>query len=138
METLVLNLYGLWFWLTREYRSAHYSEAADTLNSARAYLLGDFCSRASTRDRGSLLPHQIEALAILEQHSTHVERTSRRFATLSECCRFVTEELTQSAEPLPAVQPYGRVPSVLFLTPATGNANTGIAAPMSPTRLLAS
>jgi hypothetical protein len=115
METFVLTLYGLWFWLTRDYRATHYSEAASTLNSARAYLLSDFSNRASTRDRGILLPHQVEALAILERHGALIDRTSRRFTSLSECCRFVTEELTQP-EPLPAVQPYGRVPSVLFLS----------------------
>lgn len=137
METLVLALYGFWFWLTRDYRTIHYSEAACTLNSARAYLLSDFGSRASTRDRGSLLPHQVEALAILEQQSALIDRTSRRFASLIECCRFVTEELTQY-EPVPPTRSYGRAPNVLFLTPKASGVTTGVAAPMNSTRLLAS
>ena len=41
METLVLSLYGLWFWLTRKYRAAVYTEVAQTLDSARAYLITD-------------------------------------------------------------------------------------------------
>lgn len=142
METFVLTLYGLWFWLTREYRATHYSEAASTLNSARAYLLSDFCSRASTRDRGTLLPHQIEALSILDQHSNLTDRTSRRFASLSECCRFVAEELTQSealpSEPLPAMQAYVRVPGRLFLAPSAGGVPTGVAGPINSTSLLPS
>src|SRR5579872_4687166 len=137
METFVLTLYGLWFWLTRDYRATHYSEAASTLNSARAYLFSDFSGRASTRDRGTLLPHQMEALAILEQHGALVDRTSRRFTSLSECCRFVTAERTQP-EPLPWMQSYGRVPSVLFLTPSASGVTTGVAAQINSTRLLPS
>jgi hypothetical protein len=137
MERFVLTLYGLWFWLTRDYRATHYCEAASTLHSAHAYLLKDFANRASTRDRGTLLPHQMEALAILEQHGTLIDRTSRRFASLSECCRFVTEELTQP-EPLPAMRSYGLVPSVLFLTPSASGVTTGVAAPINSTRLLPS
>ena len=137
METFVLNLYGLWFWLTRTYRETHYSEAASTLNSARAHLLRDFSSRASTRDRGTLLPHQVEALVILEQHGALAARASRRFTSLGECCRFVTEELTHPA-PLLEIPTYGRVPSALFLTPAASGVTTGVAAPINSTRLLPS
>jgi hypothetical protein len=56
MENLVYSLYGLWFWLTRKYRAAVYNEVAQTLDSARTYLIADYATRASTRDRGSLLP----------------------------------------------------------------------------------
>jgi hypothetical protein len=95
MEAFVLSLYGLWFWLTRKYRAARYREAADSLKAARIYLLNDFGTRASTRDRGYMLSHQVEALELLERHSAFIAQTSRRFASLSECCRFITEELTQ-------------------------------------------
>lgn len=95
METLVLNLYGLWFWLTRKYRATQYSEVAGTLSSARVYLWNDYATRASARDRGSLLPHQVEALTILDRHGAVVSRNSRRFNSLSNCCKFVAEELTQ-------------------------------------------
>jgi len=137
METFVLNLYGLWFWLTRNYRETHYSEAASTLNSARAHLFRDFTSRASTRDRGTLLPHQVEALTILERHGALAADASRRFTSLAECCRFVTEELTQPA-PMPEMPGYGRVPSALFLTPAARGVTTGVAAPVNSIRLLPS
>ena len=101
METIIFAVYGLWFWLTRGYRASHYSEAASTLSSARSYLWRDFANRASTRDRGTLLPHQVEALDILERHSTLACRTSRRFESLSDCCRFINEELTHPHQGLP-------------------------------------
>ncbi len=93
METLVLSLYGLWFWLTRKYRAAVYNEVAHTLDSARAYLSTDYASRASTRARGFLLPDQVEALTILDRHVALVASTSQRFESLRECRRFVAEEL---------------------------------------------
>jgi hypothetical protein len=95
LENLVLSLYGLWFWLTRKYRAAVYSEVADTLDSARAYLVADYAARASTRDRGFLLPNQVEALRILDRHTALVTRTSRRFDSLAECRKFVEEELAE-------------------------------------------
>ncbi len=95
METLVLSLYGLWFWLTRKYRAAVYNEVAQTLDSARTYLITDYASRASTRARGFLLPDQIEALTILDRHTALVTRTSRRFHSLRECRKFVAEELAE-------------------------------------------
>jgi len=118
METIIFAVYGLWFWLTRGYRASHYSEAASTLSSARSYLWRDFANRASTRDRGTLLPHQVEALDILERHSTLACRTSRRFESLSDCCRFINEELTHPHQGLPERRrpTYGRVPSVSFFT----------------------
>jgi hypothetical protein len=93
MENLVYSLYGLWFWLTRKYRATVYTEVAQTLDSARTYLIADYATRASTRDRGSLLPAQVEALSILDRHGALVARTSRRFDSLRECRKFVTEEL---------------------------------------------
>jgi hypothetical protein len=96
MERLVLFLCGLWLWLTRKRRATRYVEVAGTLHSARLYLWSDYANRASTRDRGSLLPDQLEALSILERQVSLVTETSRRFDTLTECCRFVTEELTQT------------------------------------------
>ena len=105
METLVLSLYGLWFWMTRDYRASRYREAASTLNSARSHLWNDFATRASTRDRGALLPHQVEALAILERHSALADRTSHRFNSLGNCVRFIFEELAQPRTELPAATP---------------------------------
>src|ERR1035438_334430 len=78
MEVFVLSLYGLWFWLTRKYRAARYREAADSLKAARIYLLNDFGTRASARDRGYMLSHQVEALDLLEHHSAFIAQTSRR------------------------------------------------------------
>ena len=95
METIILNLCGLWFWLTRKYRATQYTEVAGTLKSARVYLWSDYATRASTRDRGALLPHQLEALTILERHGNLVTQTSQRFDSLSECCKFVAEELAE-------------------------------------------
>lgn len=94
METTILYLYGLWFWLTRKFRMESYAEAAEVLDAARAHLEHDFAARASTRDRGHLLPDQIEALALLEERGTFAARTAFRLKSLSECCRFVIEELT--------------------------------------------
>jgi hypothetical protein len=94
METSVMYICGVWFWLTRRFRMDSYSEAAETLQAARAYLAHDFAARASTRDRGHLLPDQIEALELLESHGRFAAGTVRRLETLSECCRFVIEELT--------------------------------------------
>ena len=95
MEKLVLFLCGLWFWLTRKRRTTRYNQVAETLHSARTYLWSDYASRASARDRGSLLPHQVEALTILERQTALASHTSSRFHSLTECCRLVTEELTQ-------------------------------------------
>ena len=97
METLVLNLYGLWFWLTRKHRAIQYSRAGRLLNAASAYLQADYAGRASTRDRGSLLPEQVQALNLIESHAALVENAVRRFDSLRDCCRFVTEELTRPA-----------------------------------------
>jgi hypothetical protein len=95
METLVLNLCGLWLWITRKSRTSRYSEVAGTLASARSYLWTDYSSRASTLDRGFLLPEQIEALTILERQTALVTQTSQRFDSLSECRKLITEELAQ-------------------------------------------
>ena len=106
METMVLYLCGFWFWLTRSFRMESYGEAAETLKAARAYLVRDFAHRASTRDRGGLLPEQTEALAMLDRHSRFAMRSSRRFESLVECCRFVIEELTGApARPVPIMLP---------------------------------
>ena len=67
METLVLNLCSFWLWITRKNRMSVYTEVADTLTSAKSYLSDVYFSRASTRDRGFLLPHQAEAIAILDR-----------------------------------------------------------------------
>ncbi len=101
METIVLYVCGFWFWLTRRFRMDAYTEAAETLRAARAYLARDFAGRASTRDRGQLLPEQLEAIAILDRHCAIASHASRRFDSLGECCRFVIEELT-GAPPRPA------------------------------------
>jgi hypothetical protein len=93
METLVVSVYGLWFWLTRKYRAAVYSEVAHTLDSARTYLITDYANRASTRARGFLLPYQVEALRILDCHTEFAARTSQRLHSLRECRKFVSEEL---------------------------------------------
>jgi hypothetical protein len=95
MEKLVLFLCGLWLWITRKRRSLLYREVAGTLNSAHLYLFSDYATRASTRDRGFLLPNQIEALTILERQVAVVSQTSSRFDSLTECCRIAIEELTQ-------------------------------------------
>ena len=94
METTVLYLCGFWFWLTRGFRMESYRDAAETLQAARAYLAHDFAARASTRDRGGLLADQVEALELLENHGRFAARSSLRFESLAECCRFVMEELT--------------------------------------------
>jgi hypothetical protein len=95
MERLVLYLCGLWFWMTRKYRTSRYQQVAELLDSAKLYLISDFNGRASTRDRGFLLPDQVEALRILEQRSSFLSQTSSRFQSLSECVRLVTEELIE-------------------------------------------
>ena len=96
METLVLNLCGLWLWLTRKGRTSRYSEVAHTLHSAHTYLWADYATRASALDRGFLLPEQSEALVILERQAALVACTSNRFGSLSECRKLISEEFTQS------------------------------------------
>ena len=93
MDRLAFALAGIWFWLTRRRRIEVYTEAARTLELAHAYLLHDFASRASTSDRGSLLPHQAEALTLLERHATTTYMTVTRIADFGRCRRFVAEEL---------------------------------------------
>lgn len=100
METTVLYLCGLWFWLTRNFRRTAYAEANEVLHAAHAYLERDFAARASTRDRGHLLPDQLEALALLDSQAQFAARTYARIGSLAECCRFVIEELT-GAPPRP-------------------------------------
>ncbi len=122
MERLVFIVYGFWFWLTRKYRAARYGEAADSLRHARIYLLNDFATRASTRDRGYMLPHQVEALAVLERHSAFTARNSRRFTSLGGCCRFIVEELAEPQVQPALVQPAALVPepSVSFFALIAG------------------
>lgn len=122
MEAFVLSVYGLWFWLTRNYRAARYREAADSLRAARLYLLNDFATRASTRDRGYMLPHQVEALELLERHGAFIAQTSRRFRSLSECCRFIAEELTEPQATIEVNAPAAQVPlpAEPVFAPATG------------------
>jgi len=106
METLILHLYGLWFWMTRKFRMESYQDAAVFLEAAYAHLEQDFIARASTLERGHPLPDQIEALALLQRHSTIAERTAQRLGSLAECCRFVIEELTGApARPAPIALP---------------------------------
>lgn len=95
MDRIVLFLCGLWFWITRKYRTSQYQEVANFLDSARVYLDSDFHGRASTRSRGGLLPDQAEALRILELQRRHVTHTSKRFESLTECVRMVAEELAE-------------------------------------------
>jgi hypothetical protein len=92
METIVLNLCGLWLWLTRKRRTSEYGEVAELLNAAHTYLLSDYTTRASTLDRGSLLPQHREALVILERQAALVAHTSNRFASISECRKLISEE----------------------------------------------
>jgi hypothetical protein len=128
MEKFVLSLCGLWFWLTRKRRTNLYSQVAGSLNSAHKYLSSDFDTRASTRDRGFLLPHQAEAIAILERHGAHVSHTSCRFASLIECCRFVTEELT-ATQPVVDV-PHVAAPQQVVFAPAAIMATRVVAEPV--------
>lgn len=95
MDRIVLFLCGLWFWITRKYRTTRCQEIANFLDSARHYLSSDFHERASTRDRGGLLPDQMEALTILERQHMHIVRTGTRFGSLAECVRMVAEELSE-------------------------------------------
>ena len=98
METLVLNLCTLWLWMTRKSRTSEYTEVAEILTAARTYLWSDYATRASTLERGSLLPEQAEAIAILERQAVLVTNTSRRFHSLSECRKFVNEELSRPSK----------------------------------------
>ena len=93
MERLVLYLCGLWFWITRKDRSTQYLHVAQCLSSAELYLSDDFNTRASTLDRGFLLPQHVEALSILQRQHAAAREASTRFNSLSECVRVVTEEL---------------------------------------------
>jgi hypothetical protein len=103
MERTVLFLCGCWLWLTRRRRSLRYLQIASSLNAASVYLLSDFAGRASTRDRGFLLPDQEEALGILQRQSTRAFHTSRRLSSLAGCYRFAAEELGPKLSPPPAV-----------------------------------
>ena len=113
MDMLVLKLCGLWFWLTRKSRAVRYGEVAVTLNSAIAYLRDDYASRASTRDRGFLVPSELEAIDLLQRHIDLIHATVRRFESLSECCRFVAEELTQLNPVKPTSAPRISIPVLI-------------------------
>jgi hypothetical protein len=98
MERLVLALCGIWVWMTRRRRIVAYIAAAKTLEFAHAHLLHDFSSRASTSDRGTLLPHQMQALSLLENHATETYMAVAHLSTLGPCCRFVAEELRERTQ----------------------------------------
>lgn len=141
MERIVVYICGLWFWVTRRWRVYAYSEAAATLELAHAYLLRDFFNRASTRDRGLLLPFHHEALAILQNHAIDTYVAATRMANLRECCQFVSEELR--AEELrsrkqreAALRPIAATPrpAPVMLRPAA--AASSIRLRLTPTRLL--
>lgn len=133
MERLVVYVYGLWFWLTRRWRVDVYSEAAATLELAHAYLLRDYLSYASTRDRGLLLPFHYEALGILQHHAIDTYVTASRLATLRECCKYVAEELQQ--EELRAGQAAYRARRAAVLLQPAG-APEPVVAHSRPTRVL--
>jgi len=111
MDRIVLTMCGVWFWLTRRRRIKAYSSAAYTLTLAHARLQREFYAQASTRDRGTLLPGQLEALGILESHAISTYQWASRFHSLRECCRFVFGELhppiltAPRKAPLPALRP---------------------------------
>jgi hypothetical protein len=105
MERTILFVCGCWLWFTRKRRAIRYRQIADSLHSASLYLLSDFANRASTKDRGCLLPDQVEALNILQQQSTRAFATSRRLDSILGCYRFVAEELGPTpALPLPIAE----------------------------------
>lgn len=95
MDRLVIYLCGLWFWITPRHQASRYRQAAEFLNSAKLYLLSDFNTRWSTRDRGFLLPPQVEALRILEQLQSLASQPPSRLQSLSECVQLVSEELLE-------------------------------------------
>ena len=114
MNRIVFALCGIWVWLTRRRRMEVYAEAAKTLELAHAALLREFASRASTSDRGGLLPQQQEALELLERHATMTYMAVTRFPSLRWCLSFVAEELGRLVPPpaTPAVRPALRVASI--------------------------
>jgi len=138
MERVVVWISGLWFWLTRRWRVHAYSEAAATLELAHAYLLRDYFSHASTRDRGLLLPFHHEALAILQNHAIDTYVAATRMANLRECCHFVgeelrAEELRSRKQRQPALRPAAAKcrPAPVVLRPA--QAATSIRVRFTPT-----
>jgi hypothetical protein len=104
INRFVFALCGIWVWFTRRRRMAVYVEAAKTLELAHASLLREFTSRASTSDRGTLLPHQVEALSLLERHATMTYIAVSRFPNLRWCLTFVAGELGR-LNPAPAAAP---------------------------------
>jgi len=92
-----VTMCGVWFWLTRRRRIRAYSSAAYTLTLAHARLQREFYSQASTRDRGTLLPGQLEALGILESHAVSTYQWASRFHSLRECCRYIFGEMRRPA-----------------------------------------
>lgn len=108
MDRLVLALCGIWVWMTRRRRIAAYISAAKTLEFAHGHLLRDFTSRASTSDRGTLLPHQTEALSLLEGHAIETYFAATRLSNFVACCSFVAEDLrlrTNTSKPAVVTQP---------------------------------
>jgi len=95
MERLVIYLCGFWFWMTPRHQSSRYQEVAEFLNSAKLHLISDFNSRWSTRDRGFLIPPQVEALRILEQLQSLASQPPSRLQSLSECLQHDSEELLE-------------------------------------------
>lgn len=93
MERFVLFLCGCWMWLTRKRRTARYREVAISMHSAALYLRNDFASRASAKDRGFLMPYQVDALSILQRHSKQAFQTARKFDSLLGCYRLMKQEL---------------------------------------------
>jgi hypothetical protein len=131
MKRVVAYLCGLWFWLTRRRRVDVYCAAAETLELAHAYLLRDFASRASTRDRGLLLPQHNEALSILQNHAVETYVAATRLTKLRDCCRFVAEELRQLDAPAVATT---RRPAPVVLRPVP--ATSGFRVRFAPNRVL--
>jgi hypothetical protein len=108
-----------------------YCAAAETLELAHAYLVRDFAGRASTRDRGVLLPQHNEALSILQNHALETYVDATRLANLGDCCRFVAEELRQ-VDAAAAAATRRAVPLVLRPVPATA----GFRIRFAPNRVL--
>jgi hypothetical protein len=87
-----------------------------------------------------MLSHQVEALDLLERHSAFIAQTSRRFASLSECCRFITEELTQPQAAIEINSPASQVPlpAEPFFAPIAGRVTAVVTAGFSSLSSLSS
>jgi hypothetical protein len=79
MEKIVLAMCNLWYYIRRRHYRLKLRQSQRKLRHEHTKLENDYFTRASTLDRGYLLPDQEDHLRQLHLRDLHHEETIRRY-----------------------------------------------------------